>query len=497
MNKTILIQEHLRPALPRVLGCRDYQEQEQLLVRVDRVLRLSGVERLFVGLSLERFGAEAAGPVSHADLVGQSERSERALRCTVLKSLLGEDYREMSVRLAQCELFRWFCKLPELEAVRVPGKSTLQEYATWLPHEEMGKVLGALQEAIAEETCAREIGLQAELDMDVAWVDTTALKANIHFPVDWVLLRDGVRTCVKAILVIRRHGLKVRMPAPGDFLAAMNAATMAMSAASRRKPGSKKARKQVLRSMKKICRTVREHAQRYAQALDQRWSETDLTRKEAEVILRRMNNVLEQLPEAMRQAHERIIGERKVASAHKILSLYECDVHVIVRGKAGADVEFGNSLFIGESASGFILDHELLREISPGDPKWLQRRYDIMKKASGGRLCAAVGDRGFDSAESRKKLEEKKAYNGLCPRDGHEMRRRLREDESFAGAQKRRAQTEGRIGILKNVFLQGTPRAKGFRRRELQVDWAVLSHNLWVVARVPWTSDGQLAAEAA
>ena len=34
----------------------------------------------------------------------------------------------MSVRLAQCELFRWFCKLPELEAVRVPGKSTLAAY---------------------------------------------------------------------------------------------------------------------------------------------------------------------------------------------------------------------------------------------------------------------------------------------------------------------------------------------------------------------------------
>lgn len=34
---------------------------------------------------------------------------------------------------------------------------------------------------------------------------------------------------------------------------------------------------------------------------------------------------------------------------------------------------------------------------------------------------------------------------------------------------KRRAQTEGRIGILKNVFLQETPRAKGFENRALQV----------------------------
>jgi len=69
MSKTILIQEHLRPALPKVLGCRDYREQEQLLVRADRILRVSGVERLFVGLSLERYQAAAVGLVSQRDLV--------------------------------------------------------------------------------------------------------------------------------------------------------------------------------------------------------------------------------------------------------------------------------------------------------------------------------------------------------------------------------------------------------------------------------------------
>jgi hypothetical protein len=497
MNRTILIQERLRPALPTVLGCRDYREQEQLLVRVDRILRESGVERLFVGLSLERYEAAAAGPVSQRDLVRQSERSEKALRCTVLKNILGEDYREMSVRLAQCGLFRWFCKLPELEAVRVPGKSTLQEYANWLPHGEMEKVLGLLREAVSDEQRAREIGLEAELDMEVAWVDTTCLKANIHFPADWVLLRDAVRTLIKNILTIRRHGLKVRMPEPGDFIVSMNAQAMAMSAAARRKPGSKKARKRVLRAMKKICRTVREHAERYERALEERWSETDLTRKEAEVILRRMRRVLEQLPEATRQAHERIIGERAVANADKILSLYEGDIHVIVRGKAGADVEFGNSLFVAETVNGLILDHELRRGISPGDAKWLQERYPKMKEASGDRLCGAVGDRGFDSAGSRKMLQEQESFNGLCPRDSREMQRRLREDEAFIGAQKRRAQTEGRIGILKNVFLQGVPRAKGFRNRELQVDWAVLAHNLWIVARCPWAREEQAAAEAA
>jgi hypothetical protein len=52
------------------------------------------------------------------------------------------------------------------------------------------------------------------------------------------------------------------------------------------------------------------------------------------------------LPRAQKQAHERIIGERKVANAEKILSLYEPDIQVLVRGNAGAEVEFGNKLLL-------------------------------------------------------------------------------------------------------------------------------------------------------
>ncbi|MBE7499012.1 MAG: hypothetical protein HS113_01620 [Verrucomicrobiales bacterium] len=63
--------------------------------------------------------------------------------------------------------------------------------------------------------------------------------------------------------------------------------------------------------------------------------------------------MLAQLPQAVKQAHERIIGERPVANAGKILSLYEGDLHVIVRGKAGAAVEFGNTLFLAEQRKGW------------------------------------------------------------------------------------------------------------------------------------------------
>ena len=75
--------------------------------------------------------------------------------------------------------------------------------------------------------------------------DSTALKANIHFPTDWILLRDAVRTLMKAALLIRREGLRRRMEAPEAFLARMNTLSLQMSQAARR-AGSKKARKRVL-----------------------------------------------------------------------------------------------------------------------------------------------------------------------------------------------------------------------------------------------------------
>ena len=62
------------------------------------------------------------------------------------------------------------------------------------------------------------------------------------------------------------------------------------------------------------------------------------------------------LPQVIEQAHQRIIAGRLVKNHKKILSVYERDITVIVRGKAGAQVEFGNELFIAESPGGMIID---------------------------------------------------------------------------------------------------------------------------------------------
>ena len=489
-------QESLRPALPKVIGCVDYLRFESELGRLNELLRLSGVETLFVALSLERYEAQSLenGTTPGAKALQRHQlRSRQALRCTLVKRLLDEPYRDLSVHLAESALLQHFCCIESFGEIRVPSKSTLQAYGQWLGHEQMDAVLARLKEAAGGELPegGSVLGLANALEMDVVWVDSTALPANIHVPADWVLLRDVARTLLKAVLLIRKHGLKHRMEDPAEFLCRMNKLCMAMSATRRRAEG-KKQRKKVLRQMKQLVKIVDGHARRYHRLLDENWAQTDWTRKQAEGVLDRIAGVLEQIPAAVKQAHERIVGERKVAAKDKILSLYEEDIHVIVRGKAGAEVEFGNSLFIAEQSDGYILDHELSRDMAPGDAKWLEKRLlNLAEDGDLGKVSGVFGDRGFASKRNDELLAGHGIFNGLCPPKPKELESRLKEEEFRAG-QKRRAQIEPRIAILKNVYLsEGRPRAKGFTNRELAVDWAVLTHNLRLLARLPQREEAE------
>lgn len=472
--------EELRPRLPTIVGNVDYLTLRQRLEQIDVLLRQGGVERDFVQRALARWQRAAQGTPTVHEQAQFQERSRRALRCTVLRTLLQENYRGFSCQLAGHSLYQWFCRVDALDQVRVPSKSELQRFAHWLPEPEMRAVLDGLLQTAGDQP--KKLGLTEALDLEAYFLDSTCLKANVHFPTDWVLLRDGARTLMKATRLIRQAGLRGRMQAPEEFLRQMNRLSIAMTQQARR-AGRKKGRKRVLRQMKKLTQIVRAHAQRHRDLLDQHWERTELTRSQTDQILRRIDGVLELLPQAVKQAHERIIGARPVANADKILSLYDPDVRVIVRGKAGAEVEFGNTVLLGENRQGVILDYAFFREVAPADHQLLFGSLLRVWEATGRHVGAAVTDRGFATADNSRTLQAGGTFDGLCPRKPAELRRRMK-GAKFARLQRRRAQTEGRIGILKHGFLGRPMRAKGAVHRELALAWGVLTHNLWMLARL-------------
>jgi hypothetical protein len=470
----------LRPHLPTIVGNVDYLTLRRRLEQIDALLIASGVERDFVERSLERWNPQGKRALSAREQIKFQQLSRRALRCTLLRTLLQEDYRGFSVALAANPLYQWFCQIDAMDVVRVPSKSQLQRFAHWLPEASMRQVINGLLRAA--RTRHRALRLSERLDLESYFMDSTCLVANIHFPTDWVLLRDGVRTLMKATVLIRKAGLRGRMEGPEVFLRRMNRLCMEMSQQGRRS-GRKKERKRVLRQMKRLVGVVRGHARRHRELLARRWEQTQLKRGQVDQILRRIDGVLELLPRAQKQAHERIIGNRPVANADKILSLYEPEVRVIVRGKAGAEVEFGNMVLLGENAQGLILDFEIFEEIAPADSQLVFESLLRVWEATGEHVEAAVGDRGFATASNSQTLREGETFDGLCPRNPAELAERMK-CPRFAGLQRRRAQTEGRIGILKNNFLGRPLRAKGFGNRQLALAWGVLAHNLWKLAQM-------------
>jgi hypothetical protein len=295
-----------------------------------------------------------------------------------------------------------------------------------------------------------------------------------------VLLRDGIKSLMQSVELIRTHGLKSRMCEPQEFITKINRLSMQMTHTRRKKNGSKE-RKRVLREMKRIVTVVRAHARRYRTLLDEHWQVTDWTRPQAEQVLKRIDSVLEALPAAVKQAHERIIGERQVANNEKLLSLFEPDIHVIVRGKAGEEVEFGNLLVLGEQTDGLIIDWELFKEDVPADVRLVRPSVERAESGLQVAIKSLITDRGFDNKSNVKWLERRGTFAGLCPRDPRALREAMK-DEHFAQGQRRRAQTEARVAIFKNEFLGLPMRSEGFENRALQVAWGVLTHDLWVLA---------------
>lgn len=484
---TIPFQLPLRPVLPNVYGPLDYRQERALFVRMDALLHQADVEMPRIMELLKARGCPVSDRVIHRHLHG--------LRCAIARRLCGLAYREFAIRLADSAILQWFTRCGDYGPVKPCSKSSLERYDALFEVESLCAMSnGLLRGAAAEDPARRLGGLNEPLNLDTLFADCTCVEANIHFPVDWVLLRDAVRTLVQAIQLIRREGLKKRMPKPSDFLRRINTLAMEMSAV-RRSPESKKARKRTLRKMKRLNRVVERHAHAYRALLDAKWEQTSWSRPQAEQVLGRMDNILAQLPQALHQAHERIIGERRVDNAEKILSLYDPDVHVVVRGKAGAEVEFGNKLYLAEQRDGVIVDWRLFQKAPPADSTLVAESVARVGHAHGA-VKEFVGDRGFDAKANDVLLEELDIRNGVCPKNPVRMEER-RKEAWFAAGQRRRAGTEARVGIFKNVFLGSPFRAKGFAHREQSVAWCVLAHNLWVLARKSLSEEAERDKAAA
>ena len=468
----IAFQPHLRPELPCVFAGVDYQARRAQFIRIDDILAQSTLDSDFLQLALKD---------RNIDLKEMSAKRARrfarytamALRGNIAREITGLAHREFCTYLAESSLMQWFLHISEVERIRVYSKSTSERFAKWVSPASLrtinDKLIAQASQKPGMAGCTLKPGavaafnLEQALDTAEAYLDTSCLKVNCHYPVDWVLLRDASRTLLKATLCIREAGLNVRMPqSPQDLLRDMNVLCMAMSAKGRKADG-KKARKAVLRDMKKLAKRVSKHASSHLEQLLTRRAETTLSEGQARQIAKRITNVLEQLPAAIKQAHERIIGGRAVANEDKILSLYDSHVDLIIRGKAGAAVEFGNKYTLVESVQGVILYCKLHQD-NPADSNVVKPSVDYMVDTMKLALKSVTGDRGTQSKSNDAYLIGRGIISGLCPRKPDALVEKLKEPGQRE-RMKRRSGTEARIAIF-GSFLEKEQLGRSFAARE-------------------------------
>jgi len=478
--ETLAFQQDLRPELPNVYGTKDYREFRSTLIKIDEILKKGDLETQLITKALTTNSSQSLDPTDHKNFHHRCKILQHALRCNIARHLTGESYRNFSLRLADSTLFQWFTHIDAFGSCKAISKSTLERYEKYFDESVVFNVIHQWLSGFATVEQTAAVGISAPIQFEDVFMDTTCIKAHIHFPVDWLLLRDAVRSLLSAIKTIRAQGLKHRMIDPSTLLKLMNQLCIKMTH-SRRKKDSKKRRKEVLRAMKKLTKCILKHAERYRQLLLKDWQKTNWSEAQMQLVIRRIDNILEQLPEAIRQAHERIIGERIIKSSDKILSLYDKDVDVIVRGKAGSEVEFGQRLLLTEQQDGLIIDWKLFSKSAPSDSDLLQPTVTQLE-SDYGKPSSVSADRAFASAKNDKFLEDKSIFNATCPRSPQELQENLK-DPLFVSLQTRRSQTEARIGIFKNVFLGKPLRSRITLNKRHAVNWCVLTHNLWLLSR--------------
>ena len=298
LDNLVFIQNWLRPALTPVLHNRDHKRLVDELAKLDQALNNSGLETKAIEFALESLPEGA----SARQLNRRAEFGVYALRTEVLRQKLGaQSFEGFSVTLASSDLLTDFCGCRSIAGIRWTSKSSLHRASSLFSDEQLRALNTLLVQCVSTASSAAQFGLQRAENLSVCLIDTTCLQANIHFPVDWLLLRDVSITLLKAIKLIRKEGLFNRMvDLPEELGKSMNRLCIEMTHA-RRKTGAKKARKSILRRMKHRLKRIGAHAQRHRDLLQQNYPQTELSQAQAERIIARIDEKLEQLPKVIEQ----------------------------------------------------------------------------------------------------------------------------------------------------------------------------------------------------
>lgn len=416
----------------------------------------------------------------HADLTnGQTKlkrnvegvASECILRLALVQQIEQLSFRETIVRVDDSQMLRFFCRFyddPVLSHSKYAMLVNMIQPATW----------DKINEIIVKFARDKKGFKGRKLR-----IDTTAVESDIHFPTDSSLLLDGIEVLSRVIGRVK----KIDETLTGKWRARLkNARKLAQKIARGGKQLHKATRKcwyaKLIAAAERALAKALEVKARIDAGKGQFSSPEEWwALQELSLEITHYSPLVEK---CLHQARERVLNEIPVPHAQKLFSIFEPHTELLIRGKAGKEIEFGHMVELQQIEKGLITGYKV-HDKRPSEPPLAEQAVKRHFEIFGSKPDCVAGDKGFYSKETVERIEQDGVEHVCIPKKG---KRNAAEDEKeksywFKAAQAFRAGIEGTVSVLKRAFGLSRCLREGFAHFASWVATGVLAHNLVLLTR--------------
>ena len=416
----------------------------------------------------------------HADLTGGQAKlkrnvegvaSESILRLAIVQQIEQLSFRDTIVRVDDSQMLRFFCRFYDDPLISHSKYCTLVNMiqpGTWQKINELIVLFARDKKGFK----GRKLR-----------IDTTAVESDVHYPTDSSLLLD----CIEVLSRLIGRARKVDELLTGKWRARLkNARKLAQKIARGGKRLHKATRKCWYAKLIAATQRALAKALEVKAAIDA--GKGHVASEEQWWALQSLSLTIGHhsplVDKCLYQARERVLNEIPVPNEKKLFSIFEPHTELLIRGKAGKEVEFGHMVELQQIEKGLITGYKVHAK-RPSEPPLVEQAVKRHSEIFGNTPDCVAGDKGFYAKDVVERIEREGVEAVCIPKKG---RRNAEEDVKekscwFKAAQAFRAGIEGTISVLKRAFGLSRCLREGFEHFTSWVATGVLAHNLVLLSR--------------
>lgn len=351
-----------------------------------------------------------------------------------------------------------------------------------------------LKNRITPETWKEVNERLTQLSADNDWIDgqklrmdTTAVESHIHWPTDSSLLWDTYRTLARLVKKIRTQ---VDARTIGHHRLLLRKAKKLHTKIARKASGKKRCTESLEPLYIKLIQLVQNLSTWCDEIVDRvqdklvRGSFTESLARELKRLTEEMIHYSKLGERVVRQAWMRVIERKTVANTDKIFSIFEPHTELLIRGKAGKNIEFGHMIQIEQVESKFITGYDVFEQ-NPVEHELVAPAMEHHKKVFGHYSEELAADKGYyENMERIRELSRTINVVSIAKKGKRSTEETVRETTpAFRSAQRFRAGIEGSISFLKRILGLARCYNKSWPHYAATVGMTILTHNLLILAR--------------